>query len=91
MILNIKRLTKILSHGYGLFDLFKPSISFILQSYFFRLFSTSILFIIGGYILLKNPLKEINWLYGYRTKISINNHLKTLPVTFLRVAAILNL
>ena len=40
---------------------------------FLGFFSTGILFIIGGYILLKNPPKEINWLYGYRTKISMKN------------------
>lgn len=34
---------------------------------------TGIVFVIAGYILLRNPPKEINNLYGYRTKRSMAN------------------
>ncbi len=40
---------------------------------FLGLISTGVLFIIGGFILFKNPPKAINWIYGYRTKTSMKN------------------
>lgn len=42
-----------------------------LNLFFIFLFPTGIIFLIAGYILAKNPPKEINYLYGYRTKRSM--------------------
>ncbi len=36
-------------------------------------FSSGVIFILAGFIMLKFPPKEINHLYGYRTKSSMKN------------------
>mgnify|MGYP002152270692 CR=1 FL=1 len=46
---------------------------FFYNPIFLGLISCGVIFIIAGFILLKKPPKEINYLYGYRTKTSMQN------------------
>ncbi|RRO13974.1 SdpI family protein [Flavobacteriaceae bacterium 14752] len=57
--------------GYLIFS--SNTYPFFYNPIFLGLISTGIIFVVAGLILLKNPPKEINWLYGYRSKTSMKN------------------
>ena len=51
----------------------EKTLIFIVENTFFTAFLCGIIFCIIAVIFLKNPPKEINYLYGYRTQSSMKN------------------